>query len=270
MTHKISGTVEEPSRLIVLDESDFSTLEYNDTVSGTYDVTVVSGSKTVIIRSADGESFGYGAVASKDDGVPLFDGEDLTTYTLSTPNNRLSLANPYRVNFTDLASEDSDNLSLGPLETEFVGDFEVQFEAKIDTFENDFGTGFVSLSRGYKWQTGANRLYVVHAYANSSNEIRVTMRVFNASGLVIQDHHSLYGADTLIHYYYTMKRVGNGMRLNGFTDAERTQEAFEVAYSNSYVDDYSLDRINIITPLNAPSRPAAGSGFVQNVKVISK
>jgi hypothetical protein len=69
MTHKISGTVEESSRLIVLDESDFSTLEYNDTVSGTYDVTVASGSKTVIIRSADGESFGYGAVASKDDGV---------------------------------------------------------------------------------------------------------------------------------------------------------------------------------------------------------
>lgn len=69
MTHKITGTVSEESRLIIIDELDFTTLEHNDTVSGTYDVTVTSGSKTVLLRSSEGETFGYGAVNSKDDGV---------------------------------------------------------------------------------------------------------------------------------------------------------------------------------------------------------
>lgn len=63
MAKSISGVLTDDARLIVFDEVTGS-IEYNDlTSSGTYQITGLSDNdKTVISRTAEGESYGYGGV----------------------------------------------------------------------------------------------------------------------------------------------------------------------------------------------------------------
>ncbi len=63
MPYKISGTMDNSTRVIILKESDWS-IESNTTETGTYEITTTSGLKTVIGRRvSDGESAGYGKVS---------------------------------------------------------------------------------------------------------------------------------------------------------------------------------------------------------------
>jgi hypothetical protein len=64
MPYKISGTLENDARIIVLKESDWS-IESNTTKSaGAYEVNdLVSGLKTVVAVKSDGEPVGYGNVS---------------------------------------------------------------------------------------------------------------------------------------------------------------------------------------------------------------
>lgn len=66
MPYKISGTLSDASRIIIIKESDWS-IESNTTESvGAYEIGVlVSGTKLVAARKSDGESLGYGNVAAE-------------------------------------------------------------------------------------------------------------------------------------------------------------------------------------------------------------
>jgi hypothetical protein len=67
MPYKISGTKSEISRIIILNESDWS-IESNTVVSGSgaYEIdSLETGNKSVIARANDGEIIGYGGVASE-------------------------------------------------------------------------------------------------------------------------------------------------------------------------------------------------------------
>ena len=65
MPYKISGTISEEARIIVLDESDWS-IESNTVISGggNYEIDVVSGTKTLVSRIVGGQTIGYGSVAA--------------------------------------------------------------------------------------------------------------------------------------------------------------------------------------------------------------
>lgn len=67
MPQKIKGNIGEAGRILILDESDLSTIEINEVIgaSGDFDIEVpVSGTKMVIARNNNGETIGYGAVSS--------------------------------------------------------------------------------------------------------------------------------------------------------------------------------------------------------------
>lgn len=63
MPYKISGSLSDASRIIIIKESDWS-IESNTTESvGSYEINeLVSGNKLVAARKSDGESLGYGSV----------------------------------------------------------------------------------------------------------------------------------------------------------------------------------------------------------------
>jgi hypothetical protein len=61
--YTISGNSSEDSRIIVLNENDWSLETTEEVTSGSYSVTTTSGNKTVIARKSDGECVGYGNVS---------------------------------------------------------------------------------------------------------------------------------------------------------------------------------------------------------------
>jgi hypothetical protein len=67
MPQKIKGNIGEAGRILVFDESDFTTIEVNEVVGagGAFNIEVpTSGVKMVLARSASGEVIGYGAMSS--------------------------------------------------------------------------------------------------------------------------------------------------------------------------------------------------------------
>ena len=60
---KVSGTVQESTRVIIINESDW-TIESNTIESGSYEITgLTSGKKTVIAQAADDhQTTGYGNI----------------------------------------------------------------------------------------------------------------------------------------------------------------------------------------------------------------
>lgn len=67
MPQKIKGNIGEAGRVLIFDESDFSTIEVNEVVGagGAFDIEVpVSGTKLVLARNTSGETIGYGSVSS--------------------------------------------------------------------------------------------------------------------------------------------------------------------------------------------------------------
>jgi len=66
MPYEISGNAEQPTRIIVINESDWS-VEANQIVSGNYSLYLnSSGSKIVVGRLPDGQSIGFGGVSTLD------------------------------------------------------------------------------------------------------------------------------------------------------------------------------------------------------------
>lgn len=59
MPYKISGTTLQPTRVIVVNESDWS-VEHNQIYNGSYEIDVTYGSKIIIGRLFDGQSIGFG------------------------------------------------------------------------------------------------------------------------------------------------------------------------------------------------------------------
>jgi hypothetical protein len=67
MPQKIKGNIGEAGRVLILDESDFNTIEVNEVIGagGAFDIEVPSsGIKLVIARSASGETIGYGMTST--------------------------------------------------------------------------------------------------------------------------------------------------------------------------------------------------------------
>ena len=79
MPHKISGIKNGDARVILIDESDWNTIESNTIVvgSGEYEILdVVSGTKTVLVRGTDGEAYGFGGIATVFYEDPIPEGGD--------------------------------------------------------------------------------------------------------------------------------------------------------------------------------------------------
>lgn len=67
MAYKISGTLSEDSRVIIVNESDWSVESNTQESSGSYEIlSLASGTKTVIARANDGYSLGFGNVVPID------------------------------------------------------------------------------------------------------------------------------------------------------------------------------------------------------------
>ena len=63
MPYKISGTLYDSARIIVIKESDWSIESNTEESSGEYEVgELESGYKWIISRKSDGEAIGYGLV----------------------------------------------------------------------------------------------------------------------------------------------------------------------------------------------------------------
>lgn len=65
MPYKISGNISEEARVIIFDESDWS-IESNTVISGggNYEIEVKDGDKTIVSRTNNGWTIGYGAVTA--------------------------------------------------------------------------------------------------------------------------------------------------------------------------------------------------------------
>jgi hypothetical protein len=228
---------------------------------------VASGSKTVIVRSADGESFGYGAVASKDDGTPSFDGEDFSTYTLSNPNGSLSLQNSFQLNFTALEPQHNVYLNKDFGSTVFTGDIEIHFEMKIDSFQNDAGFGAVGLSQGDNVESGMRNTILTQIYATSSSNLRIGLRYFDSGGYD-GDEYDNYSTPVIAfsHYYYRFRRLSTVAYLHVYSDSEMTNLVNGCSYIG-VTDNYS--KLIILASLNSAGRGADINGYVKNVKIIS-
>lgn len=61
-TYKISGTLSDASRIIVIEEAGWTITSSGTHSTGSYEITTTSGAKMVIARKSDGESMGYGNV----------------------------------------------------------------------------------------------------------------------------------------------------------------------------------------------------------------
>lgn len=87
MAYGIQGETGQLAKVIVFDETDFSVIETHDTISGSFDMAVVSGTKTVLARRiSDGEAYGYGLVTPVLTGAAFednFDTYDTNTWTSS-------------------------------------------------------------------------------------------------------------------------------------------------------------------------------------------
>lgn len=183
MTHKITGTVSEESRLIIIDELDFTTIEHNGTVSGTYDVTVTSGSKTVLLRSSEGETFGYGAVSPTYEGIGGIDSDTMFIAHFDTdevPSYDV-ISNPQIViggKFADAMSFDGVNDYLRILNTLNIdfksNDFTIDAWVKPDS-NKEYQLGVVYIM-GYH-ETGDN-FFEIHTNT-SVDSLRVY--VYNGS-----------------------------------------------------------------------------------------
>lgn len=67
MPQKIKGNIGSAGRILIFDESNFNTIEVNETVdsAGAFDIEVpTSGTKVVLARDTTGEAIGYGSVNS--------------------------------------------------------------------------------------------------------------------------------------------------------------------------------------------------------------
>lgn len=63
MPYKISGTLEEAARIIIIKESDWSIEANSEESSGAYEVgSLAAGYKWIIARKSDGEAVGYGLI----------------------------------------------------------------------------------------------------------------------------------------------------------------------------------------------------------------
>lgn len=74
MSYKISGTLSEEARIIVIDEATW-TIDANETITGeSYEITLDDGgSKTIIGRTTNGYSVAYGNISPEQVGVPIGD-----------------------------------------------------------------------------------------------------------------------------------------------------------------------------------------------------
>lgn len=66
MAYKITGNLNEDARIIILQESDYTTEATAEEIAGDYAIDVAAGNKTVIARKANGHSISYGNVAAED------------------------------------------------------------------------------------------------------------------------------------------------------------------------------------------------------------
>ena len=67
MPYKISGTLSEQLRIIIVKESDWSVESNTEESSGSYEInSLVSGTKSVIIRTNEGEVLGYGNITPEE------------------------------------------------------------------------------------------------------------------------------------------------------------------------------------------------------------
>lgn len=62
MAYKISGSTEQPTRIIIINESDWS-IENNTVENGDYEIIVTTGPKAIIGRLSDGRSVGFGNIS---------------------------------------------------------------------------------------------------------------------------------------------------------------------------------------------------------------
>ena len=94
MAYKVSGNLGEDSRIIVIDESDWSVESSTTETAGTYSIeTLEAGKKTVIARKASGEGSMYGNVdAIKIPGYDEFEGPLDTTSTWDVFTNPIASA----------------------------------------------------------------------------------------------------------------------------------------------------------------------------------
>jgi len=67
MPYKISGTLSDAARIIVIKESDWSIESNTEKPTGAYEILELeSGAKLVCARKSDGESLGYGNITPKE------------------------------------------------------------------------------------------------------------------------------------------------------------------------------------------------------------
>lgn len=62
MAYKISGNANQSTRIIIINEGDWS-IESNTVESGDYEIEVTDGSKIVVGRLPDGQSIGFGSIS---------------------------------------------------------------------------------------------------------------------------------------------------------------------------------------------------------------
>ena len=198
---------------------------------------------------------------------PLSDNnwEDLSEYTLSNTQGSLSLDGNYQVDFTALEPQHTVYLNNDFGSGHFSGDFEIQFEMKIDSFQNDAGSGVIGLSQGSNIQNGMTNSILTNIYASGSTTLRIGLRLFNSGGYVGDQYDSLASSPAVQHYYYTFKRVGTTVTLSAYEESTRSTLAFESQYLN-VSDNYS--KLLVIAAMGSSGRTADLNGFIKNIEII--